>query len=129
MKKQVLVLVLIVAVGSFFGLVNVQAGTNGDKGFVMGQAVEISTYAMKGTSEGLQEAMVSRAGQGFPVGIIEEETGTLWVCVYRNNAPASGMQTGNEVMKEFLGKKVIAQGLKFSTKGANVIRFGTMSEY
>ena len=66
MKKQVLALVLIVAVGFFIGLVNVQAGTNGDKGFVTGQAVEISTYAMKGTGEGMEEAMLNRAGQGFP---------------------------------------------------------------
>jgi hypothetical protein len=129
MKKKFLVLALVAAVGTLMSFVNVQAGGSGEKGFISGVAVEISTYAMKGKSEGLEEAMLNRVEQGFPVGIVEEETGELWVCVYRNNAPASGLQTGNEAMKEFIGKKVIAQGLKFSVKGVNVIRFGTMSEY
>ncbi|MFP6597402.1 MAG: hypothetical protein VCC01_08095, partial [Candidatus Hydrogenedentota bacterium] len=86
-------------------------------------------YVMKGLSEATISEMQNRSNQGFPVAIIEEETNKLWVCVYRNNAPASGVHPGNDKMTEFMGLQVVAQGLKYTSNGVNVIRFGNMSEY
>jgi len=129
MKKSILIAAFIIGVGSLAGLANVQADSSGQKGFIVGHVIEISTYGMKGGIEGLEKAMENRAEQGFPVGIIEEDTGKLWVCVYRNSAPASGLETANAALKDYIAQKVIAQGLKFEHNGVNVIRFSNISEY
>jgi hypothetical protein len=100
-----------------------------EKGVIVGTAIEISTYATQGLGEGSTDAMVARCEQGFPVGIVEAETGTVWVCFYRSNAPASGMETANETMQEFMGKNVAAQGLKYAAKGVNVLRLSVIGEY
>jgi hypothetical protein len=129
-KKLIIMAATIVAILSASVMnAGVDAGTNGEKGLVVGHAVEIATYVMKGLSEDTIGEMQNRASQGFPVGIIEEETNELWICVYRSNAPASGIVPGNEKMNEHLGLKVVAQGVKYTANGVNVIRFGTISEY
>ncbi len=97
-----------------------------EKQVLVGTAIELSTYAMQGDNV---ESMVFRAEQGFPVGVIEEETGDLYVCVFRNPAPASSMETANERMAPLMGKKVVVQGLVYRTASFNVIRIGTISEY
>jgi len=99
-----------------------------ERGIVIGQAVELSTHAMNPEGD-LTEAMRARCEQGFPVGIIEEDTGELWVCVYRSSAPASPLETANAELLPLMGKKVAAQGLKFRKDGINVLRLSVVSEY
>ena len=96
---------------------------------MVGNAIEITTYAMKGLGEEHAAGGRQRAEHGFPVGILEEETGEIWVCVYRNTAPASHLETANKVMAPFIGQKVVVQGLKYRAKGVNVIRVSVISEY
>lgn len=129
MKTKLLIMTLVLGVALSLGVMQVTAGTQGEKGIVVGDAVELSTVGMKGLSPDVIDEMKSRAGQGFPVGIIEEETGTLWICVYRNSAPASGMQPANAILADYLGTKVVVQGLKYKNSGVNVIRFSNVSEY
>ena len=73
--------------------------------------------------------MVFRAEHGFPVGLIEEETGELFICVFRNPAPASSMETANKRLTPLMGKKVVLQGLVYRSDSFNLIRIGTLSEY
>ena len=129
MKAKILASVLAVALVMTVGIAHVNAGGSGEKGIVVGTAVELSTYAMKGLGEGSIEEMQSRAAQGFPVGIIEEGSGDLWVCVYKNSAPASGLETANEKMSELLGQQVAVQGMKFKSSGVNLVRFSIIAEY
>ncbi len=97
-----------------------------EKGILIGTAIELSTYAMQGNNA---ESMVFRAENGFPVGLIEEETGELFICVFRNPAPASSMETANKRMTPLMGKKVVLQGLVYRSDSFNLIRIGTLSEY
>ncbi len=97
-----------------------------EKGILIGTAIELSTYAMQGNNA---ESMVFRAEHGFPVGLIEEETGELFICVFRNPAPASSMETANKCMTPLMGKKVVLQGLVYRSDSFNLIRIGTISEY
>jgi hypothetical protein len=129
MKRQVLITVAVAAVLASVAYVAADAVAKPERGVIVGTAIEISTYAMQGADEGSTEAMVSRCEQGFPVGIVEEETGTVWVCVYRDNAPASGMGPANKAMQAFMGKKVAAQGLKYPAQGVSVLRLSVISEY
>jgi len=129
MKMKIVVAVALAVALSSVAYLSADAAMKGQKGVVVGTAVEISTLAMQGADEGSQEAMTSRCEQGFPVGILEEETGKLWVCVYRNSAPASGLETANGAMQEYMGKKVAAQGLKYEAQGVSVLRLSVISEY
>lgn len=101
-----------------------------EKGMIVGHAIEMSTYAMKGLGgETILEAMKVRCEQGFPVGILEEETGEVWVATFRDPAPASHLETANDHLMELMGKKVAVQGMKYRAKGVNVIRMSLVSEY
>ena len=113
MKKTALVAVVALAVLTSFALVSADIHAKPNKGIVVGTAIEISTFAMKGAGEENIEAMQKRTEEGFPVGILEDETGELWICVYRSAAPASPLETANEQMLDLVGKKVAAQGLKY----------------
>ncbi len=128
MKKFTVAVVAILAICSTVAYVS--ADSRGEKGFVVGTVIEASTYAMKGLHDpGYAAAAASRADQGFPVGIVEEETGDVYICVYRNSAPASGMQTANAILKPMMGKKAVVQGVKYKSEGLNVIRISNVSEY
>ncbi len=105
------------------------AAPKGEKGIIVGDLVEIGTFAMQGNTPELVAAHKARIELGFPVGIVEEETGDVWVCVYRNNAPASHLELANKHVAEYVGKKVTVQGLKYKAKGVNVIRMSVISEY
>lgn len=131
MKAKILASVLALALVVSFGMsnMNADAGGSGEKGTVVGTAVELSTYAIKGVGADRIDEMQSRADQGFPVGIIEEGSGDLWVCVYRNSAPASGLETANEQMRELLGQQVVVQGMKYKSSGVNLVRFSIIAEY
>jgi hypothetical protein len=105
------------------------AAPKGEKGVIVGDIVDLGTYAMQGNMPELQAAHKARIADGFPVGLVEEGTGDVWVCVYRNNAPASHLELANKYVGEFVGKKVTVQGLKYKAKGVNVIRISVISEY
>lgn len=129
MNYRVTVAIAMTAILGLVAYVAADATVKPERGVVIGTAVEISTYATQGLGEGSTDAMVSRCAQGFPVGIVEEETGKVWICIYRDNAPASGLETANKAMQEFMGKKIAAQGLKYEAQGVNVMRLSVISEY
>ncbi len=105
------------------------AAPKGEKGIIVGDVIELGTYAMQGYTPELVAAHKARIEEGFPVGILEDETGIVWIAVYRNNAPASHLELANKFVAEYVGKKVTVQGLKYTAKGANVIRMSVISEY
>jgi hypothetical protein len=130
MKKTFLAIAAVLALATIaYGAAEPAALPAPEKGIVVGTAIEISTYATQGMTEKDIAAMVARCEQGFPVGILDEETGEVWVCIFRSNAPASALETGNKHLQEYMGKKVSAQGLKYKAKGVNVIRLAVISEY
>jgi hypothetical protein len=111
------------AVGTF-----VHAQAKPQKGVLVGTVVDIGSYAMLGMSEDQIPAHKARIEEGFPVGVIDED-GKMWVCVYRDNAPASHLETANKYMADFAGMKCAIQGLKYEADGVNVIRVSVISEY
>ena len=97
---------------------------------IIGEVIDIADYAMHGRHG--EEHIASRkyrADHGFPIGILEEETGTVWVAVYRLPVPAAGLQTANATLGPLMGKKVVAQGLLYRAQGTNVIRLALAREY
>ena len=129
MKYLTLTIVLIAALFSAVAYVSAGEAPQGEKGILVGDVIEISTYAMKGPGEGNKDAYANRSGLGFPVGILEEGTGRIYICVYRNPAPASSLQTANDILTPYMGMKVAAQGLKYHADGVNVLRLSIISEY
>lgn len=100
------------------------------KGFIVGEVIDIATYAMKGQrGEEARAAGMHNSGKHFPVGILEEETGEIYIAVYRNPAPASSMGLANPMLEEYMNKKVAAQGLLYKAQGVNVIRLSIVGEY
>ncbi len=102
----------------------------GERGVIVGTAISIADYGMTGAAgEDAIESATFHAEQGFPVGILEEETGEVWIAVWRDSAPASHLETANEQMKPLMGKMVTASGLLYRQDGVNVIRMSLISEY
>jgi len=101
-----------------------------EKGMVVGEVIDIASFAMKG-NRGAEyvDAGQSRASKGFPIGVLEEETGDVWLCVYKNPAPASSLETANKVLSPYMGKKVVVQGMKHRKNGVNLIRIAIVGEY
>lgn len=132
MKKWLIIVGVVVvafAATAYVSSVSASEAAKPEKGVLVGDAIEISTYAMKGLGEEYSSGAQHRAEAGFPVGLLEDETGEIWVCVYRNTAPASHLETANKVMAPFVGQKVVVQGLKYRANGVNVIRVSVISEY
>ena len=133
MRKSI-ALVTLGVLGTIFvfggaAYVNAQAAKP-EKGVIVGLAVEISTYVMKGPeADGFSETCTSRSEQDFPVAIIEEETGDVYFCIYRDPAPASHTVKANKILTEYMGQKVVVQGLKYKRNGINLIRVSVISEY
>lgn len=126
-----LTLMIVLAASMFTVVAYVSAGTapKAEKGVLIGQVVDITTYATKGLGEENMAAFKNRSELGFPVGIVEEETGRVYICVYRNPAPASGLEMANKVLTPYMGMKVVAQGLKYHAEGVNLLRLSIISEY
>lgn len=119
----------IIVLGGVF-LVTADTGTKPVKGMVIGEVVDIAGYVMAGAKgEKGVEAGNFRASQGFPIGILEEETGELFVAVYKFPAPATSLQPANSILGPYMGLKVTAQGLLYKSKTANVIRLSNVTEY
>ena len=129
MNKWIVIVGVTLTAFAGMAFVSAQEAPKAEKGVLVGDAIEITTYAMKGHGEEHVAGAKQRAERGFPVGILEEETGEIWVCVFRNTAPASHLETGNKVMTPYIGQKVVVQGLKYRAKGVNVIRVSVVSEY
>ena len=99
------------------------------KGMVLGEVVDIFGYISRGAmGERYAEAGKFRAEKGFPVGILEDETGKLFIAVYKNPAPASGVETANKKLAELVGKKAIAQGQIWEKDGLQAIQIRVVSE-
>lgn len=134
MKKWSLGLgVLAMSCGALF-LVSMQekagAAIKPEKGMVIGEVIEMTAYAMHGSdSEDYLKTAQDRAENGFPIAIIEEDTGKLWIPAYRHSAPASHLEVANKHLADLIGKKAVFQGLKYTYNGINVIRFSVASEY
>ena len=118
-----------VIIASLFTAVAYVSAGEAIKGIIVGDVIDITTYAMKGSGQDNTQAYKNRAGLGFPVGILEEDTGRVYICVYRNPAPASGLQLANDILAPYMGMKVAAQGLKYHADGVNLLRLSIISEY
>lgn len=131
MRKKILLASVVTAIG-FTAVVFAATLTASqpEKGMIIGEVIDITSYAMHGRL-GLEhrEAGLYRAEHGFPIGLIEEETGTVWNAVYRLPVPAAGLQTANKIMAPFMGQKVVVQGSLYRAKGVNLVRVSLVSEY
>ena len=97
---------------------------------IVGDVIELANYAMYGrVGAEHADAMKYRAEHGFPVGIIDDESGDVFIAIYRLPVPAAGMQTANAILQPFLGQKVVCQGRVWRAKGLNLIRISVVSEY
>ena len=96
---------------------------------IMGEVIDVISYATKGVhgEEAIEEGQY-RAENGFPVGILEPETGVVYIAVYRNPAPAAVVQLANKILIPLMGKPVVAQGRVYKQKGVNVIEIAVISE-
>jgi len=127
MKRfYVLAVAMVVATLATTAMVSAQA--KAEKGVLVGTVVDIGTYAMQGMGDDQVAAHKARIEEGFPVGVVTDD-GEIWVCVYRDNAPASHLEPANRHMAEYAGQKCAVQGLKYKAKGVNVIRVSVLSEY
>ena len=130
MKKTIAICTLTLVLSAVaYVAADIDTSITPEKGIVVGTAIEISTYATQGMTEKDIPAMASRCEQGFPVGILDDSTGEVWVVIFRSNAPASALETGNKQLQPLIGKKVTAQGLKYRARGINVMRLAVISEY
>lgn len=110
--------------------VNAEVKVEQEKGVIVGEVIDLVNYAMHGRmgEEHIEECNY-RAENGFPIGVLEEETGKVYVAVFRLPVPAAGLQTANKTLTPFMGKKVAVQGLKFHAPGLNMIRVSAIGEY
>lgn len=134
MKVRLMAIATAVALAVFVAYVNAQEqaadAPKPQKGFIVGEVISIAHYAMEGThGEEAADAMKYEIDKGFPVGIVEEETGTVWIAVYRDNAPASVLEAANKHLTELVGKKATVQGLMYDAGNVKVIRVSLASEY
>ncbi len=129
MKYLTLTAAIILSIFTAAAYVSAGEAPKPTKGILIGDVIDLATYAMIGHNEDSTAAYKNRASLGFPVGILEEETGRVYVCVYRNPAPASGLETANDVLAPYMGMKVAAQGLKYHADGVYLLRLSIISEY
>ena len=122
--------VMAVCVVAYVSATPGNADAKPEEGMVVGEVIDIGNYAMKGL-RGEENAAAGRyrSDLGFPIGILEDETGRVYVALYRLPVPAAGVQTGNTVLSPYMGKKVVAQGTKYHAGGVNVLRISLVTEY
>lgn len=123
-------LMAMVIIGSTAGVLAAIKPTKPEKGVIVGEVIELSTFAMKGHgSKEIIAGAKNRVGQGFPVAILEDKTGDIFVAVYKNNAPASAMVMANKILEPYVGQKVVATGQIYRAKGMNLMQIRFVSEY
>jgi hypothetical protein len=132
MKKFTVVMVAAVvcaAIGAT-AYVSAQDAPKGEKGIIVGEVISVVDYAMYGRhGEEHAASGQNQAENGMPLAILEDETNEVWLACYRNPAPASALESANEVLKEYVGKKVTIQGLKYKADGVNLVRIAVATEY
>lgn len=100
------------------------------KQMVVGVVIDVIDYGRKGwQGEEHAESGKYHVDKGFPVGILEDETGTIYIACYKNPAPASGLETANKMLSSYIGKKVTAQGRVYKQGGLSVIELAIVGEY
>lgn len=125
---RTLKLLVVLLVGTFAAAVYVGAGDSSTV-TVTGEVIDIAGYAMgKAQGEEGREAGQFRAEQGFPVGILEEETHEVYFAVYKNPAPASALETASGILAPLMGKKVVVRGRLFEQPGVKVLQVAVFSE-
>ncbi len=122
--------VIAVCVVAYVSATPADAAEEPEIGMVVGEVIDIGNYAMKGL-RGEENAAAGRyrSDLGFPIGILEDETGRVYIALYRLPVPAAGVQTGNTVLSPYMGKRVVAQGTKYHAEGVNVLRISLVTEY
>ena len=131
-KLVVLNAVALVLIGAMAYVVSANAlkTPEGTDGLIVGEVIDLATYAMKGErGDAAREPGIHNSGKHFPIGILEEETGDLYIAVYRDPAPASSMELANPILEKYMNKKVAAQGLLYKAPGLNFIRLSIVGEY
>lgn len=119
-----------VGLGSLLTLGAVHLGAvEGTTETLMGEVIDIAGYAMR-DARGEEGAAAGkfRANGGFPVGILEAETGEIYVAVYKDPAPASSLRPANSLLAELMGKEVVVRGKVYRAKGVNVVEISVASE-
>jgi hypothetical protein len=136
MKKFAIILVAAVlcatiGVTAFVSAQDAQGkAPKGEKGILVGDVISVVDYAMYGRRG--EEHVASgqlHAEHHMPIAIIEDETNEVWMTCYRDPAPASHLESANDKLYDYVGKKVAVQGLKFEAEGVNLIRVSVVSEY
>ena len=132
MKKWAfnLIAAALLVAGTYYVSAQPQDAPKPEKKMIVGEVIDIAGFVMKGAiGEEHADAIKFRTEGGFPVGILDEESGEIYIAVYKNPAPASVLETANKVMAEYAGMKVAAQGLVYRSHGMNVIRIAIIGEY
>lgn len=130
MKKTICIIIAFVMVGGVATHVLAEVKVQQEKGVLVGEVIDLVNYAMYGRigQEHIEESNY-RAENGFPIGILEEKTGKVYVAVYRIPVPAAGLMTANTTLTPYMGKKVVVQGIKYNAPGLNMIRISAIGEY
>ena len=119
---------LLMAGGSLY--LYAQQAPKAESKLIIGEVIDIVTYAMKGVrGEEMEAAGRYRADHDFPIAIIEEGTDDVYIAIYKDPAPASEIAMANKILKEWMGKKVTAQGRVYRVKGVNLIEVRVAFEY
>jgi len=130
MKKIACIALAFAVAAGVMTHVNAEVKVEQEKGIVVGEVIDLVNYAMYGRmGEDHVEECNYRAENGFPLGVLEEETGTVYVAVFRLPVPAAGLQTANAALTPYMGQKVVVQGLKFHAPGLDMIRVSAIGEY
>lgn len=130
MKKPLIVVLAAVLIFGVATYVQGAGSAKPKKGIIVGEVIEIVSYVMKGDhGPKFAEAGARRSDQGFPLGILEEDSGIVYLAAYKDPAPASHLQPAAKVLRDLVGTKIVAQGLIYKSKDTRVIRIGAVSEY
>lgn len=127
MKKKMLIAVPVLI--ALTAVLYLKAEAAPDRSTIMGEVIDVVSYATKGLhgEEAIEEGQY-RASNGFPVAILEAETGVVYIAVYRNPAPAAVVQLANKLLTELMGKPVVVQGRVYKQKGVNLVEIAVISE-
>jgi hypothetical protein len=126
MKRRTLCLVLLISLmAGWSGLVG---AADKPRTTLTGEIIDLTTFAMKAdAAERDAEAMGYRVEGGFPVGLLTDD-GEVYIAVYRNPAPAAGLETANKILRPLVGKQVVCQGRVFENGPVKVVEIAIVSE-
>lgn len=99
---------------------------------IIGEVIELSTFATYRDEDDWEDYVASarhRAEKGFPVAILEEDTGDVYIAYHKPTAPASPVEPAHEKLAPYMGMRIVAAGLKYRKDAVNIFRITVMSEY